>query len=418
MNRRRLLQGVSFSMLAAKLSGASALYGQGSEPQPQPMRKISANDRIQIGIIGPGSRGQELVRQLLRTPGVEIAAQCDVYEPRFAEVNELVGKNVPAHKDYRELLARKDIDAVFIATPPVYHARYAIAAMESGRPVYGEKTLGFTPEDSQNVVDAASRTHQIFQIGHQMRYASWIHDSIERVHQGEIGEPTQVYTYYHRSDNWRREVPNPSLEHLMNWRLYKETSGGLFEELGSHQIDIGNWVFQEPAQDVMGTTSIAVYHDGRTVGDNVQAVLGYSKGRRLFFSSITDNALVGNQIWVYGTHGSLQITGEDATFYRKTQKTITAASHVHVIERGLKTGASYNPDGAMPYRGPGNPVPIRNHEEPTLTACKSFIECVRTRRQPFANAEVGFRSAMPCSIGKQAFAEGRLMKIPQLKRPS
>lgn len=418
MNRRRLLQGLSFSMLAAKLSGASALYGQPSEPQPQPMRTISANDRVQVGVIGPGSRGQELIRQLLRTPGVEIAAQCDVYEPRFAEVNELVGKNVPAHKDYRELLARKDIDAVFIATPPVYHAKYAIAAMESGRPVYGEKTLGFTPEDSQNVVDAASKTNQIFQIGHQMRYASWIHDSIERVHQGEIGEPTQVYTYYHRSDNWRREVPNPSLEHLMNWRLYKETSGGLFEELGSHQIDIANWVFKEQPQDVIGTTSIAVYHDGRTVGDNVQAVLGYSKGRRLFFSSITDNALVGNQIWVYGTHGSLQITGEDATFYRKTQKTITAASHVHVIERGLKTGASYNPDGAMPYRGPGNPVPIRNHEEPTLTACKSFIECVRTKQQPFANAEVGFRSAMPCSIGKHAFAEGRVMKIPQLKRPS
>jgi predicted dehydrogenase len=401
-------------MLASKLSGAPSLYGQTAESQPEPARTIAANDRIQIGFIGPGSRGQELIRQLLRTPGVEIAAQCDVYEPRFAEVNEMVGKKVPAHKDYRELLDRKDLDAIYIATPPAFHASYSIAAMKSGRPVYCEKTIGFTPEDCTSVVGAVKKTGQIYQVGHQMRYASWIGDSIERVHRGEIGEPTQVYAYYHRSDNWRREVPNPSLEHLMNWRLYQETSGGLFEELGSHQIDIANWVFKEQPQDVLGTTSIAVYHDGRTVGDNVQAVVGYSKGRRLFFSSITDNALAGNQIWVYGTDGSLQITGEDATFYRKKEKTITAASHSQVVQRGLKTGASYNPDSVMPYRGPGDPVPVRNREDPTLTACKSFVECVRSKQQPFANVDVGFGSAMACSIGKRAFADGRLAKIPQL----
>ncbi|MGC1920944.1 MAG: Gfo/Idh/MocA family oxidoreductase, partial [Acidobacteriaceae bacterium] len=278
MNRRRLLQGLSFSMLAAKLSGTSTLYGQTEEAQAQPMRTLSANDRIQVGFIGPGSRGQELIRQLLRTPGVDIAAQCDVYEPRFAEVNEMVGKTVPSHKDYRELLDRKDLDVIFIATPPVFHASYSIAAMKSGRPVYCEKTIGFTPEDCANVVDSVRKTGQIYQVGHQMRYASWILDSINRVHKGDIGEPTHVYGYWHRSDNWRREVPNPSLEHLMNWRLYRESSGGLLEELGSHHIDIANWVFGEQPQTLFGTSSIAVYHDGRTVGDNVQAVLGYSKG--------------------------------------------------------------------------------------------------------------------------------------------
>ena len=108
MNRRSLLQGLSFSMLAAKLSGASSLYGEAEVSQPQPARTLSANDRIQVGFIGPGSRGQELIRQLLRTPGVEIAAQCDVYKPRFAEVNEMVGKNIPAHTGHRELLDRKD----------------------------------------------------------------------------------------------------------------------------------------------------------------------------------------------------------------------------------------------------------------------------------------------------------------------
>jgi predicted dehydrogenase len=414
MNRRSLLRGFSLSVLSAKLFPASSAYGEPANAQAESSRPIAANDRINVGFIGPGSRGQELIRQLLRTRGVEIAAVCDVYEPRFAEVNELVGKKVPGYKNGYELLERKDLDAIFIATPPVFHAEYAIASMKSGRPVYGEKTLGFTPEDCTNLVDVVAKTGQIFQIGHQSRYAPWVRDSIERVHHGEIGEPTQVYAYYHRSDNWRREVPNPGLEHLMNWRLYRESSGGLLEELGSHQIDLANWIFKEQPQEVLGTTSIAVYNDGRTVGDNVQAVLNYSGGRRMFFSSITDNGLVGNQVWVYGTNGSLQITGEDATFYRKKEKTVTAASHTHVIQRGLETGASYNPDGAMPYRGPGDPVPVRSHEEPTLTACKSFIECVRNKRQPFANVEVGFKSSMACSIGKHAVREQRTMKIPQL----
>jgi predicted dehydrogenase len=414
MNRRHLIQGLSLGALSAKLFPSSPSYDQAAESQPEPQRPIGANDRVNIGVVGPGSRGKELIRQLLRTPGTEVVAVCDVYERRFAEVNELVGTKVAAYKDYGEFLERKDLDAIFIATPPVFHAQYAIAAMKSGRPVYGEKTLGFTPEDSQNVVDAVDKTGQIFQIGHQLRYACWIRDSIERVHQGEIGQPTQVYAYYHRSDNWRREVPDPSLEHLMNWRLYPETSGGLFEELGSHSIDIANWVFKEQPQDVLGTTSIAVYHDGRNVGDNVQAVLGYSKGRHMFFSSVTDNGLVGNQVWVYGTNGSLQITGEDATFYRKKEKTIIAASHSDIVQRGLKTGASYDPKSAMPYRGAGDPVPVRNKEDATLTACRSFVECVRNKRRPFANADVGFKAAIACSIGKQAFLEGRVTKIPQL----
>ena len=415
MNRRDLLQGLSLGVLSAKLSSSLPLYGQAAESQPEPQRPIAANDRVNVGVIGPGSRGQELIRQLLRTPGVEIAAVCDVYEPRFAEVNELVAKSVPAYKDYRELLARKDLDAIFIATPPVFHAEYAIAAMKSGRPVYGEKTLGFTAEDCTNAVDTVADTGQIFQIGHQMRYGCWIRESVERVHCGDIGEPTHVYAYWHRADNWRREVPNSKLEHLINWRLYRETSGGLFEELGSHHVDIANWVFKEQPQDVLGSTSIAVYNDGRTVGDNVQAVLGYSKGRRMFFSSLTDTAMMANQLWIYGTEGSVQITLEDATFYSPTKKKITAASHSNVVERGLKTGASYNANWEMPYRGPGDRLHIGKGEDATLTACKSFIQCVRTRQQPFANVDVGFGSGIACSIGKHALRHEQKLQIPQLK---
>jgi predicted dehydrogenase len=403
-------------VLSARFSAAVPSFGQGAvNLHPQPARTIAANDRVNVGVIGVGSRGRELTRQLLRTPGVEVAAVCDVYKPRFAQIDELAGRKVPAYKDYRQLLARKDIDAVFIATPPIFHAKYAIAAMESGRPVYGEKTLGFTAEDCTSVVGAVQRTGQIFQIGHQMRYASWIQEAVQRVHRGDIGEPLQVYGYWHRNDDWRRTVPSSRLDRLINWRLYRESSGGLLEELGSHHIDIANWVFKGQPQTIVGATSIAKYHDGRTVGDNVQAILGYSKGRRMFFSSILDNAFAADQLWIYCTEGSVQITLEDATFYSKTRKEITAATHSEIVERGLKTGASYNPNTAMPYRGPGDRIHAKKGEVPTLTACKSFIQCAREKQQPLANVDAGFGSGMPVAIGKHVLREGPLTKIPQLR---
>jgi hypothetical protein len=94
MDRRRLLQSLSLSMLSSQFFSVSPSQGQTAEKQ-EPQRPAGATNRVNIGVIGPGSRGKELIRQLLRTPGVEIAAVCDVYEPRFAEVNELVGKKYP-----------------------------------------------------------------------------------------------------------------------------------------------------------------------------------------------------------------------------------------------------------------------------------------------------------------------------------
>jgi predicted dehydrogenase len=415
MNRRDLLQKLSLSFLSAKLPlsmSAAVSQAQRAEALPMPV-PIAANDRIRVGIVGAGSRGIELVRQMLRVPGVELAGACDVYEPRFGEVNELAGSTIPAYREYREMLEHKDIDCILIATPPVFHAEYAIAAMKAGKSVYGEKTLGFTLQDSRDAVDTVRRTRQIFQIGHQMRYASWIKESVKRVQEGLIGEPTQIYAYWHRSDDWRRSVPDPKLEHLFNWRLYQESSGGLLEELGSHHIDIANWVFGDQPESVLGASSIAVHHDGRTVGDNVQAVFSYSKGRSMFFSSITDNALMADQLWIYGTEGSVQITLEDATFYSPQRKAITAASHSEIVQKGVETGPSFQTNWELPYRGPGDRIHMELKENPTLVACRSFINSVREKSEPFANVDVGYRSAVACSIGKQAIAEGRSMKIPR-----
>ncbi len=401
MNRREFLQ-------TAALASAATLPGFGSQ------RRLSANDRLALGVIGPGSRGQELIRQFLHVPNVEIAAVCDVYEPRFAQVNQIAGKTIPSHKDYRELLARTDLDAIAIASPPSFHAEHVLTAIQSGRPVYGEKILAFTPQDCQAVVDAVEKSGVLFQIGHQYRYAAWITESVARIHAGKIGEPTHVYAYWNRNNDWRRPVPSPDpgleLEHLINWRLYRESSGGLLTELGSHHIDIANWVFGEQPSHVLGTQSIVKYHDGRTVGDNVQMVLSYSEGRKLVFSSLTDNAKSGNELWIYGDEGSVQLTIEDAVFYYEKDKMRQRSGGV-IAQQGTVTGASYSTTGEMPYRGPGEKLTTTT-EDPTLCAVRSFVEAVRGEHGIDADLKVGFGSGIACAVAHDAVQTEEKTAIP------
>jgi predicted dehydrogenase len=407
VNRREVLGGASAAWLGMGIEGVRGL----AEPPKA--------DELRVGVIGPGSRGQELIRQLLHIPGVRIAAICDVYETRYLQVNRMVGEKVPATEDYRELLGRKDLDAIVIATPIAHHAEHVLAALKTGRPVYGEKAMGFTPEQCRQIYTAAISPGALFQVGHQYRYAPWVRAAVEEIKKGKIGEPTHVYAYWHRNNDWRRPVPTPDpdgkLEHLINWRLYRESSGGLVTELGSHHIDITNWIFDAIPERATGMTSIVRYHDGRTTGDNVQAVFSYPGGRRLMFSAITDNAKVGNELWVYGTEGSIAITIEDATvYYEPKAHSRPVVSGAEVVTHGITTGASYSTKGEMPYRGPGEKLPVTATEDPTLIACRAFIECVRARRQPFADARVGYGSAVVAAIANRAVYEEQGIAVPAL----
>ena len=407
MNRRDFLQSASAAALV------STTIARAAAPAVKPVR---------LGVIGAGSRGQEDLRQFLRVPGVSVEAICDIYPPRYEQVNHIAGKTVPATANHHELLARTDLDAILIASPVSLHAEHVIATAKTGRPIYGEKALGFTVEDNHNILAEVTRNKVLFQIGHEYRYAAWAQEAIRRVHAGDIGTPTHIYAYWHRNGDWRRTVPQPDpggkLEHLINWRLYRETSGGLGTELGSHHIDMANWVFGEQPQSVIGTNSICRYHDGRTVGDNVQAVFSYSQGRRLVFSSITDNAKLGCELWIYGTEGSVQITIEDATFYYEKNKHSNAPDDSvgkTVVERGVVTGASYSTAGEMPYRGPGEKVITATSEDPTLAAVRSFTEAVRGEHEIFADVHCGFRAAIACSVAHDAVFEENKMAIPSAK---
>jgi predicted dehydrogenase len=411
IDRRLFVRGLSATVAASTLATDSAI-AQSSKSDADAARQIApAVDKssFRLGIIGPGSRGQELIRSFLRVPGVKVVAAADIYPPRFDQLNQTCGYQVASHADYRALLDRKDLDAVIVATPLGLHAQHVLPALESGHHIYGEKTMAYTIEDAAKIVNATTAHKRIFQVGHQYRYSPWIRAAVARVQQGEIGDVTHIMAYWNRNNNWRRPVPDPSLERLINWRLYNQWSLGLFAELGSHHMDIANWVFGSTPTSALASGSICTWHDGRETDDNVQAILSYSGGRRFIFTSMTNNAKMGDQLWLYGSKGSLNLTLEDATFFYEPHRIIKTPAK---DGKAAVTSASYSPSGEMPYRGPGKPVQVTTAEDPTTAATRAFVYCVRTNTQPIADVHVGFGSALAVVQSNQARLKKQELPVP------
>jgi predicted dehydrogenase len=299
--------------------------------------------------------------------------------------------------------AATNLDAVIVASPLSFHGEHMVACLERGLHVYGEKAMAYTVEECDAVLRATEASGAHFQTGLQYRYAPWYRQAIERIRSGEIGKVTHVYGYWHRNYNWRRPVPDPSLERLINWRLYREFSGGLMAELGSHQIDVANWIFGEAPESVVGHGSITFYSDGRETYDNVQAVFTYPGGGTHVFSSIIGNHNVGYQVNIYGTGGTIKLTLEDGFVYYEPARANSAVPE-ELMERGVHTTATLATRGDMPFRGPGLPIEIPEGQmgNPNYLAVASFIDSLRNGARPFADERVGWDSAIAVALGNEA----------------
>jgi predicted dehydrogenase len=403
LTRRRLLA-------SAALVGTAALPARSRTASPRELR---------LGVIGVGSRGQELVRQFQRVPGVKVLAACDVYPPRFEALAKIATGPVTAHADYRSLLdQRRSLDAVAVATPLNVHREQVTAALDAGLPVYGEKSIGLTVADCDAIRAAVERTRLPFQVGHQYRYAAWFNKAMARIRAGEIGAVAQIQAFWHRNHNWRRAVPagadgkvDPALEHLINWRLYRAYSGGLLAELGSHAIDFANWLFEAHPESVVGSGGIDFYKDGRETHDNVKAVFRYPRGQTFTFSALTKNAHMGFQVLVHGDRGTVMLSQDQAVIMK--EKNLLAAPVKGKRSRqavDVITGASYRADTELP----GSPTVATlwrdrtgPHADVTYEACAAFCTALRTGQPIVADVHAGWASATAVALANLAVDQGK-----------
>ena len=172
--------------------------------------QMSPNDRIQIALIGAGGQGQGDTQAALRTPGVELVAAADVYDGRLIHVKERFGSHVETTRDYRELLAREDVDAVIIGTPDHWHRQISIEAMEAGKDVYVEKPMVQRVEEGASLVEAQNRTGQILQVGSQ-RVSSVLYEHAKQIYEsGRLGELNMIEAWWDRNSAigaWQYTIP-------------------------------------------------------------------------------------------------------------------------------------------------------------------------------------------------------------------
>jgi len=255
------------------------------------LTKIPAAPPINVGVIGLGERGRQILIQLgkLNTdPAREnkenapVVAICDNYPSSLRRAAKEV-PNAQKYDDYTKLLADPKVQAVIIATPTGTHKDIALAAIAAGKHVYCEAPLANTIEDTKAIATAArDAAKQIFQPGLQQRSHPQIEFLLPFIRSGALGKYVMVRAQWHASTSWHTAASTPEREDALNWRLHKATSTGLLGEEGIHQIDtVSSFLRGRPLAVTGFSSTIRSYDDHRDVPDTVQAVFEFPHGVNL-----------------------------------------------------------------------------------------------------------------------------------------
>lgn len=394
---------------------AGSLAGCGEKSVPivaRPYRKVG--DVVRVGLIGTGSRGCWLMRNLIKAPDCQVTDVCDDLDFHLDAGVEIAGKGVRAHSDYRKLLDRNDLDAVVIASPPYLHAQMTIDAIEAGKHVLCEKTLCFTIEENNRVLKTARASKNIFAVGQQRRWSPIYQKALEIIDEGAIGKITHIHARWHRNGDWRRPLPDPSLERKINWRMYREYSQGLMAELGTHQMDVANWVLGEAHPlAVTGFGGVDYWKDGRETYDNVSLVYEYPEGVKCVYTSITSNEREGYGEHIMGDKGTLEIDLEGGLFYKEKSALTDEEAKEHGTDTSrelqkqiLVTGATLRPETAQTSKGQQF---SQSAEDPTYMMLADFVQCIKENRKPAGDFEVGARASIAILMGNQCMRERNIV---------
>ena len=404
-------------------------------------RSVSPNDRVRFAAIGVGIRGQQDVRAALRTPGAELAAVADVYEGRLTLAKELWGSHLFTTRDYRETLARPDIDAVVIATPDHWHRQIAVDAMKAGKDVYVEKPMVQELEDGPDVIDVARQTKRILQVGSQ-RVSSIVYAKARELFRaGAIGELNLVEAWINRNSAtgaWQYSIPPDASPQtidwdrflgrapkrpfepvrLFRWRNYRDYGTGIPGDLFVHLFTGIHFVL-----DALGPTraiacgGLRYWNDGRDVPDVMLALYDYPKtaSHPAFTLSLKVNFAEGagdNQAFRFvGPDGVLTINESAVTLGRRvrpkepghTADTFSKATQ----EAFMKEYRAKYPD--KPELRTGNDEvyaapPRYSSDEDHF---RVFFDAVRTRKPVVEDAVFGMRAAGPALLANHSFFENR-----------
>lgn len=378
-------------------------------------RKETMGNRARLGIIGPGSRGRFLMSFLTKNPKAEIVALCDIYQPSLDKALELA-PNAKVYRDYRALLDDPTIDAVLVTTPLDRHYQMAMDVLDAGKHLFCEKALCYTIPECYEVYQKFKSGNRVFFIGQQRLFDPRYIKVMSMVHDGVFGEINAIRAYWYRNNDWRRPVPSPELERLINWRLYREHSKGLMTELACHQLQTGTWALKRIPDRVMGHGALTYWKDGREVDDNVTCIYIYDNGVKMTYDSVISNKFYGLEEKILGKKGTVE--PEKGKFYFEEVESAPAFMRlVSDIENTLFdavpfAGTSWEPESADANTG-YYILGKSPKTDGTSLMLDAFVEAVITGKQPKGIAEEAYYASTLCLLGYQAMEEGGMLSFPE-----
>ena len=368
-------------------------------------RVWGANDRVRVGVIGNGGRGQYLMKAATRVGGVEWVAVCDVYNVRRDAAATIAGGTVKQYGDHRRLLEHKDIDAVIVATPDHWHAPVVVDACQAGKDVYVEKPMVHHPTDGLAIVKAARDYRRVVQVGMQGRMLpQFLAAKQKYLDSGVMGKVGLARTWYTSNqgyilkppagmerqpegldwDRWLGRGPKVAWNPEIYFSPYKwlHYDGGMIMGIAIHVLDSAHHLLglHKPKAAMCGG-GIYYYKDGRDTPDTVTFILDYPEEVTLTF---TAEVLTAPGV---RTSAGVELRGRGGTLK---------------AERYLAEGAyEYVPNGAASKapaeKGPGD---ASASAEPLI---RNWLECIRTREKPAANEVEGHYSATACFMALESY---------------
>lgn len=437
MNRRDFMRRSG----VAATAGTVALHSAGkvvwaSDPGPA---YPAPSDRMRVGVLGIGARAQGDAYSFSIVPGVELVAAADVYKDRLTRAKELFGEKLETTGDYRQILERKDIDAVLIGSPDHWHKNMIIEAMDAGKDVYCEKPMTYKIEEGFEIIEAEKRTGRILQIGSQ-----WVNSPLTElakkwIEDGRCGQITLVKAWENRNTpagawfypvapdgteetiDWKQWLgPAPSrpfdARRYFRWRCYWDYSGGLQTDLVVHHLNTLHYLMKEPyprsAITYGGSYRWKKIYPETEVPDVVQTLFEYP-----YFTynvSLTLNASnQGFGAYFMGTKGTVQISEVALSFYaenplddygwvvaawpQKMQEEFVKQNGIVGINSPWAPGTCVSPEAYEHYDILGDPTDLH---------VKAFVECVRTRKRSKESGVEGHNAALGAHIANMSYRNG------------
>jgi predicted dehydrogenase len=454
-SRRKFLQQLSSSTL---LLSAGSLSSFGSEEKAEERilhyeKKISSNDKIRVACIGMGIMGFNDVNTALKVPGVEMVAACDLYTGRLERAKEVYGNTIFTTKDYRELLNRKDIDAVIIATGDHWHARIAIDAMNQGKAVYCEKPMVHKLSEGLPVIEAQKKTGKTLQVGSQRVSSIELAKARELYRAGEIGQLNCIEATYDRQSalgawqytmpldaspetvDWDRYIANASKrpydpKRFFWWRNYREYGTGMSGDLFVHLISGIHLITDSMGPEkIFSTGQLSFWKDGRDVPDVMTAIMDYPAGRGHppFQVMLRVNFISGG-----GDRGVTRFIGSDGTIDLGNGVTVNRNSMAkapgiggwdalmtYPQEMQDKLMKQYNErysaeDRKRPVKTPIQFKAPQGYDE-HLDHFINFFDGVRTGKPVIEGPEFGFRAAAPCLAANDSYFQKKVIHWDPIK---